>query len=68
MKVLFEYNSSTGEIRDASGMTVFMIGMMPFGEDGGDGKGGDKVQDMIRLRNAGFTADEIIEITKASVI
>lgn len=33
MKAIFEYNKTTGEIRDAEGNSVYLISAVPFEEE-----------------------------------
>ena len=64
MKALFKYNSATGEIEDCNGLSAFMTGMVPF--DNEENQVTD-IDGMIKLKNAGFTADEIIAMKKAGI-
>lgn len=66
MKVIFEYNSGTGEIKDSAGVSIFMIGMTPFTSEDKEAQSTD-IDGMIKLKNAGFTAEEIIEMKKAGI-
>ena len=62
MKYL-KYEPSTGNITDANGTLVStMPGFIPIEVEQSTG-----VDDIIKLKNAGFTAEEIIAIKKASL-
>ena len=65
MKVIVEYNAVTGEIKDAAGGAVFLCGMIPFDEI--EQAQVNDIDGMIKLKNAGFTADEIIAMKKAGI-
>ena len=59
-----KYDPLTGFIRDASNMQVgaAIPGMQPVTMDEHS-----TVDDIIKLKNAGFTADDIIAIKKANI-
>lgn len=62
MKYL-EYNESTGEIKDSTGNFVTTL----TGFSGIEIKESNDVDNLIKLKNAGFTAEEIIQIKKAGL-
>ena len=62
-KLYLNYNPSTGQIIDATGYVVAtMSGYPPVTIDDSS-----SVDEMIKLKNAGFTAQEIIEMRKAGL-
>ena len=62
MKYL-KYDEQTGQITDAHGAIVYNIS----GYTGIEIKDSTNVDDLIKLKNAGFTAEEIIAIKKAGL-
>ena len=66
MKALFEFNASNGLITDSNGVTAYMLGALPFSEEAEVNQTSD-IDDMIKLKNAGFTTEEIIAMKKAGI-
>jgi len=64
-KVLLNYDVQTGTLTNESGMTVGTWAGLPTHKEL---KGNSKVEDMIKLKNSGFTAEEVIEMGKAGLI
>ena len=55
MKVIFDYNETTGEIRDKNGMSICMIGMIPFDPE-------KEQAPVLELIKQGVSPDEIIKL------
>ena len=55
MKILLEYNEDTGEIKDANGLVVFMMGMKGFEIE-------PSKPPVLELIKSGITPDEIIKL------
>lgn len=65
MKAIFEYDRNTGMVTDSVGITFCMLGFVPFEDD--DASKTTDIDGMIKLKNAGFTAEEIIAMKKAGI-
>ena len=63
MKVILNYDELTGNITDSKGVYLFMYGGLSY--DSVDDM--TSIDEMIKLKNAGFTAQEIIEMRKAGL-
>ena len=63
MKVIFDYNEATGFITGKNGMTVYMMGMLPFESE----PQSSKVDDLVKLKAAGFTAEEIVLLNHSGI-
>ena len=62
-KLYLEYDPSSGVVLDATGCLVTTLtGFSPIQLETGGG-----VADVIKLKDAGFTADEIIAMKKAGI-
>lgn len=62
-KQYLEYDVLTGNITDKSGAIVFSaIGFIPI-----EVESSASIDDMIKLKNSGFTAEEVIAIKKANL-
>ena len=65
MKAIFEYDSVTGQITDKNGLNTYMLGMVPFKNEKESSE--NSISDIIKLKNAGFTADEIMQMKKLGI-
>lgn len=65
MKAIFEYDSVTGQITDKNGLNTYMLGMVPFENEKESSE--NSISDIIKLKNAGFTADEIMQMKKLGI-
>ena len=65
MKVIVEYDQVTGEIKDKSGMT---IGSWFELEHFGSPDEPNKVRDIIKLKDAGFTAEDIVTMKEGGLL
>lgn len=64
MKAIFDYDPVTGMIIDKQNVCVgTYAGAIPFDEE----KQSSGVDDIIKLKNAGFTAEDIIAIKKVNL-
>ena len=64
MKVLLEYDPVSGVIKDKSNCAVgTWAGLVSFEQESTS----TSVDDMIKLKNSGFTAEEVIAIKKANL-
>lgn len=67
-KVIFEFDPSLGAVTGSNGMVAYMMGILPFEEIKDQSNNTSSgVDDIIKLKNAGFTADEIIAIRKSAL-
>ena len=65
MSVYLKYNEASGNITDANGIIVAcLLGLE--GVDVDENKS-TSIDDMIKLKNSGFTAEEVIAIKKANL-
>lgn len=55
MKAVFEYDESTGEIKDSAGVVTYMSGMKPFDMP-------EQQAPVLELIKQGVTPDEIIKL------
>lgn len=63
-KQYLEYDVATGNIIDGTGLIVFTAtGFKPVALE----KDSTSIDDMIKLKNSGFTAEEVIAIKKANL-
>jgi hypothetical protein len=61
MKAIFEYCKETGEIKDKNGLAIFLMGAEPFEpESGAPKESSSTIDGILKLKSAGFTAEEII--------
>jgi hypothetical protein len=61
-----KYDPLTGNITDNTGLLVAsLLGFVPV--DAGENAESTSVDDMIKLKNSGFTAEEVIAIKKANL-
>lgn len=67
MKAIFEYEKVSGAITDSTGIVVYMAGMIPFEDEEKEASQSNDIDGMIKLKNAGFTAEEIIAMKKAGI-
>jgi len=65
MKAIFEYDSVTGQITDKNGLSTYMLGMAPFESEKESSE--NSISDIIKLKNAGFTTDEIVQMKKLGI-
>lgn len=64
-KVIVEYNESNGELTDAKGMVVGnWMGLDSFPEQEPE----TGLRDLIKLKDAGFTADDIVAMKEGGVL
>ena len=58
MKVIFDYDEITGQIKDSTGLTICMMNMKPFDHVSNKTveliKLGVKVEEIIKLKNQGL--------------
>ncbi len=63
MAKYLKYDPETGMITDNTGMSVYTyVGAVPI-----EIKEATSIDDMIKLKNAGFTAEEVIQIKKSGL-
>lgn len=58
-----KYDESTGMITDSKGVVVTTL----LGYSGIEVESDTSIDDMIKLKNSGFTAEEVIQIKKANL-
>jgi hypothetical protein len=64
-KILLDWDSDTGMIYDASDMYIgCSITLNPFEVE----KKGTVIDDLVKLHNAGFTTEDIIELKRKELI
>lgn len=64
-KIVLSWDDSTGMVYDAKDMYVGTnLTLTPFA----DKTEGAAIDDLVKLRNAGFTTDEIIELKRKELI
>lgn len=67
MRAVIEYDMATGMMHDANGALVgTWAGLKPFPMEGGESD--SKVEKVVALKNAGFTTDDILTLTKEGVV
>lgn len=66
MKVIFEYDPSTGNLTDRDGC-VYTVGMN-MNHFGDPAEQGTTVRDLIKLKEAGFSAEEIVQMKDGGVL
>ena len=67
MQIILKYDEQSGQITDRSGYVLStMMGLEHFGEAVTQHK--LSVEEICELKKAGFTSDEIIEMSKKEVI
>jgi len=66
VKVIAEYNSETGMIADMHGADFF-VGLSIEFIDAPDSQKLD-IENLVKLKNAGFTTDEIVELSRKELI
>ena len=64
MKVVVEYNAETGEIKDAVGMYVGSF----FGLESFEIPKESNVRDLIKLKEAGFTAEDLVQMKEGGLL
>lgn len=63
-KVLLDYNPATGQVSTSNGFLVgTYVGLQPY-----DVFDKPKVEDIVKLKEAGFTAEEIVMLVKKEVL
>ena len=65
MKVILEYDPATGNIMDKDGLAIHCFPCLNYEEVP---EKNTAVADLIKLKNSGFTAEEVIAIKKADLI
>jgi hypothetical protein len=66
-KIVLELDDTNNMVYDANSMYVgCLIGIKPF--DATDEQRGVPIDDLVKLRNAGFTTDEIIELKRKELL
>lgn len=66
-KIVLEYDDSTGFVYDSTGLYIGTnLSLKPF--DATDEKASVPIDDLVKLRNAGFTTDEIIELKRKDLL
>lgn len=66
MKVTIEYDPQTGNMTDAKGAFIgCWIGLETFGDEL---QSSDPVEDIVRLKNAGLSAEDIVALKKGGVL
>ena len=62
MKIILEYNNETGQLIDKNGIYVgIYVGIVPFDDS-------TTVDTIIKLKEAGFSANDIIEMNARGVV
>lgn len=65
MKILLEYDEASGQVTDAAGvMPICYLGLKSFEPD----SAGLTVKEIVKLKDAGFSAEEITELKSGGVI
>ena len=67
MKVIAEYNSETGMIADMHGAEFFIGPLIEF-IYASDSTKSNNIENLVKLKNAGFTTDEIVELSRKELI
>lgn len=66
-KIVLNFDDATGFIYDATDMYIGTnLTLKPF--DAIDAKSSVPIDDLVKLRNAGFTTDEIIELKRKEIL
>lgn len=66
MKVVIDYDPASGNMTDAKGAYVgSWMGLESFGEELSTN---DPVEDIVKLKNSGFTAEDIVAMKKGGVL
>ncbi len=66
-KIVLNFDDATGFIYDANDLYIASnLSLKPF--DSIDGKSSVPIDDLVKLRNAGFTTDEIIELKRKELL
>jgi hypothetical protein len=64
-KVMLDWDSNSGMIYDAAGTYIgCVISLKPFEDE----KKGTAIDDLVKLHNAGFTTEDIIELKRKELI
>lgn len=63
-KVVMNYNSDTGDLTDKNGL--FIISLQNLQAEKYEDQAG--IDELVKLKNAGFTTDEIIELRRKELI
>lgn len=66
MKVVIEYDPATGNMTDAKGAYVGC--WMQLESFGNELTVSDPVEDIVKLKNSGFTAEDIVALKKGGVL
>jgi hypothetical protein len=62
MKAIFDYDPPSGKITDSLGLCIYMSGMQPFPSDSGTSIAETRVDGIVKLKAAGFTVEEIMNL------
>lgn len=62
-RALFDYDPASGKITDAKGLIAFLAAATPF-----PAEEGVPVDALVKLKEAGFSAEEIIELHRKGVL
>lgn len=66
-KIVLEFDETNGMVYDANQLYIGCnIALKPF--DATDAPRGVPIDDLVKLRNAGFTTDEIIELKRKELL
>jgi len=65
-KVIINYDEATGSVHDTNGTFIFTYPGLIAEDAAKDGK--DSTEELVKLKNAGFTCDEIIALKKHDLI
>lgn len=66
-KIILEYEDTNGFVYDANGLYIGSnLQLKPF--EVTDEKSGVPIDDLVKLRNAGFTTEEIIELKRKDLL
>ena len=70
MKVVLEYDSATGELKDNDGASITTWHGLEdeHALDTSTAKAGTGTSTLIKLKSEGFTADEIIQLNREGII
>lgn len=61
MKVVFEYDETTGEIKDKNGLCIFLLGMVGFEPE-------QSQAPVLELVKQGLTTDDIVKLRNNDLI
>lgn len=63
MKVIMNYDENTGALTDKNGMTIINWINLQYEESSGS-----SIDILVKLKNSGFSTDEIIELKRKELI